>query len=165
MKTIKSFTVKKRQEKAILISAFIEETNKEETFWLPLSKITESENEIQIEEEFWNLKLEELKSPKEPETIQIHSKSYDKGEKATKITVEVIFNEQAFDLFIWFPNSQIEDMKLSQDEEEHRIYIITVAKWIWESGYEKAITKQLEYYNKQENKYSKEDFTLASQLS
>lgn len=165
MKTIKTFTVKKRQEKAILVFALIEETGKEETFWLPVSKITESENEILIEEEFWNLKLDELKNPKEPETVRLHSKSYDKGEKATKITVEVLFNEKAFDLFMWFPNSQIEDMKLSQDEEEHRIYIITIAKWIWESGYEKALTKQLEYYNKDEQKYSKEDFTLISQLS
>lgn len=158
MKVLNSFTIKQKSELAVLITAFIEELGKESTFWLPNSKITQTDEEIQINEEFWALKLEELKTPKQPSQSGIHSKVYEKGEKATKLAVEVLFNEKAF------PNSQIEDMNLSKDEEENRVYIVKVPQWIWEKGYSNAIEKQLDFYNKDESKYSKDDFTLISKV-
>ncbi|CAA7392422.1 hypothetical protein [Chryseobacterium fistulae] len=103
-------------------------------------------------------------TPKQPSQAGIHSKVYEKGEKATKLAVEVLFNEKAFQMFLWFPNSQIEDMNLSKDEEENRVYIVKVPQWIWEKGYSNAIEKQLDFYNKDESKYSKDDFTLISKV-
>lgn len=162
MKILTSFTITKKQEYAVLISAHVEELEKEVSFWLPLSKITQTEKEIQIDEEFWTKKLDELKAPKE--VVQIHSRICETGEKATKLVVEVLFNEKAVELFLWFPNSQIENVETTHDEENNEVFIVMVAKWIWDKGYSSAIEKQLQYYNKDEVKYSESDFTLISKI-
>lgn len=163
MKILTSFTITKKQEFAILISAQVDELEKELSFWLPLSKITQTEKEIQIDEEFWTKKLEELKAPKE--VVQINSRICETGEKATKVAVEVLFNDKVVEMFLWFPNSQIENVETTQDEENREIFIVMVAKWIWEKAYSSAIEKQLQYYNKDEVKYSESDFTLISKLN
>lgn len=164
MKVLTSFEIKKKSEFAVLISAQIEELEKEVSFWLPLSKITETDKEIQIDSEFWKLKLEELKKPQETEKIQVHSSLFEKGEKATKLSIEVLFNERAIEMFLWFPNSQILNVENSTNEENREVFIVTLAKWIWEKGFSNAIQKQLQYYNKDEVKFSETDFTLISKL-
>lgn len=165
MKVLSSFTIKRKTEFAVLISANVDELNQDLSFWLPLSKITETEKEIQIDDEFWNTKLEELKTPKEVEKVQIYSSINEKGEKATKLAIEVLFNERAIEMFLWFPNTQIENVESTQDEENKEIFIVTLPKWIWEKGFTSAIEKQLQYYNKDEVKYSESDFTLISKIN
>lgn len=164
MKTLETFTEKKKTEKAILITAFVQETNKEESFWLPLSKVEISGEKISIDETLWNSKIEEMKNPTEGENIIIQSSAYDKGEKATKLVVDVLFNENAQKVFIWMPNSQIVKMEEEQDEEENQIFKVTLPKWLWESAYKNSLEHQLEFWNKEEEKYQVSDFKLLSKL-
>lgn len=164
MKTFEKFTEKKRTEKAILISAFVPETTKEESFWLPLSKVEISGEKISIDETLWQSKIEELKNPTERDNIIVESSAFDKGDKATKLIVEVLFNENAQKIFIWMPNSQIIKMEEEKDEEETPIFKVTLPKWLWESTYKNSLEHQLEFWNKEETKYTISDFKLLSKL-
>lgn len=164
MKKLQSFKEEKRTEKAILISVEIEETGKVESFWLPLSKVEINGREISIDADFWVTKLEDLKNPKEDNNI-IYSSAYEKGEKATKLIIEVLFQEKAQELFLWIPNSKVSDLQIEDGEEGNKIYKVTVPKWIWESAYSEAIKYQLEFWNKEENKFSADDFKLLSKIS
>lgn len=164
MKKFANFKEEKKTEKAILISTAVEETGRTESFWLPLSKVEINSQEISIDPDFWMDKLAELKSPKEETTI-IHSSVYEKGEKATKLIIEVLFQEKAQQLFLWIPNSKISNLEITKDEEENKINKVTVPKWIWENSYSDAISYQLEFWNKDDNKYSSEDFKLLSKIN
>lgn len=165
MKTFEKFIEQLSTEKAKQFTAFVEETGKEETFWIPNSKFEIENKKLKIDEMFWTDKLKEIQNPREPELVDVVSKSYEKGEKATKLTVEVLFNEQAINLFVWMPNSQIENMSLTKDEEDNRTYTVTVPTWAWDSGYSNAISRQLEFYNKDEEKFSAKDFSIISKIS
>lgn len=165
MKILEKFTEQRRTEKAILIKAFLSETGKEENFWLPLSKVEIKGNIISIlEEDFWKEKLNELKEPKDEKTVIVTSSAYEKGEKATKLSVQVQFNEQAFELFLFVPNSKVQDLETKKDEEGNKYFNVTMPKWVWESVYSSGIDRQLEFYNREEQKYSSNNFTLLSNV-
>lgn len=164
MKTFEKFTEQHSTEKAKQFSAFVEETGREETFWLPNSKFEIEGKTLKVEEAFWTDKINEIKNPTEADLIEVVSKSYDKGEKATKLTIEVLFNDQTIDLYVWMPNSQIENMNLTKDKEDNKVYTVIIPKWAWESGYNNAISRQLEFYNKDEEKFSAKDFSIKSKV-
>ena len=63
MKTFEVFTEKKRTENAILVSAFVDEVGKEETFFVPLSKLEIRGEKLLVDEDFWISKLEDIKNP------------------------------------------------------------------------------------------------------
>lgn len=163
MKKLQNFTEEKRTEKAILISVQVAETGKKESFWLPLSKAEIKGTDISIDADFWETKLEELKNPKEDNRI-IYSSAYEKGEKATKLIIEVQFQEKVQELFLWIPNSKISDLQLEEGEEGEKIYKVTVPNWIWESAYSDVITHQLEFWNKEEARFSADDFKVLSKV-
>lgn len=165
MKTFAKYQELRKSDKAILIKTHVEETAQEETFWLPLSKIELKGNSLSVDSEFWTDKLKEFQNPLEEESVVVESSAYDKGDKATKLIVEVLFNENAQKLFVWIPNSKIIDLEVGKDEEENKLYKVTVAKWAWESSYKDAISRQLEFWNKDEEKYSHKDFKLLSKVS
>lgn len=163
MKTIEKYVEQKRTDKAILITVFVDETLRSETFWLPLSKIEITNNTIRIEEEMWKSKLDELQNPTE-KIVQVESSVYDKGEKATRIVVHILFRENEEQLFIWLPNSKVINLQVSKDHEGKNTFLVTVPQWLWESAYQNSISKQLEFWNKNEDKYSEQDFKLLSKV-
>lgn len=163
MKTIEKFTEKKRTDKAVLISAYIEETGREETFWLPLSRLEITGQTIKIEVELWDSKLVELKEPTE-KLVQVESSVYDKGEKATRLVVDVLFKDNEEQLFIWVPNSQVFNLEAKKNDEDRNIYIVSVPEWVWISVYQSSVDKQLEFWNKNEQKYTRDDFKLLSRV-
>ena len=147
MKTIANFEEVKRTEKAVLIKTNVEELNQEVTFWLPLSKVTFEDSTIQVDDEVWTKKLEELKQPKEEEKVGVISKAYEKGDKATKLVVEVKVNdkEETSDLWVFIANSQIENIE-KVDEEKIKIIL---PLWIWKSAFSSSCKYQLDnFYNK-----------------
>ena len=115
MKTIVNFEEVKRTEKAVLIKTNVEELNQEVTFWLPLSKVIFEDSTIQVDDDVWTKKVEELKQPKEEEKVGVISKAYEKGDKATKLVVEVKVNdkEETSDLWVFIANSQIENIDIN----------------------------------------------------
>lgn len=157
---LQNFSIEKETDKAVLIKCFLTETGKDESFWLPKSKIDLNTGEI-TDDNFWNEKIQELKKPKEDPMVIIKSKAYEKGEKATKLIVDVEFNGKPIELFVWLPNSQIIDMNL-KNEGEDKLYLVTAKDWVWQNSYNKAIDYQLEFYNKDEIKFSHSDFKLLS---
>lgn len=163
MKTIEKYVEQKRTEKAILITAYIVETARNETFWLPLSKIEITGNVIKVDGELWNSKVTELQNPTE-KMVQVESSVYDKGEKATRLVVDVLFRENEEKLFIWIPNSMVANLEVSKDPENKNLYLVTVPEWSWESAYQNSISKQLEFWNKKEATYSIDDFKLLSKV-
>ncbi len=105
---------------------------------MPLSKAEINGQEISINADFWATKLEAIKNPKEENTV-IYSSAYEKGEKATKIIIEVLFQENAKELFLWLPNSVVSDLQIEDGEEGNKIYKVTVPAWIWKNAYSDAI--------------------------
>ena len=164
MKTIANFEEVKRTEKAILIKANIEELNQEVSFWLPLSKVTIEDSTIQIEDDVWTKKLEELKQPKEEEKVGIISKAYEKGDKATKLVVDVKVKdkEETSELWVFIANSQIENIEKIQDD---KIKVI-LPLWIWKSAFSNSCKYQLDnFYNKGKEDgdlMTEDDFKLVS---
>lgn len=161
--TINNYTVIKETEKAILINAKLPELEKEEDFWLPKSKITVAENEITMEKDFYLIKLEEVNNP-EPKNdilVEVSSKVSDKGEKATKIIIDVKFNEKTdTELWLYIPNSQIKEVK-----ELDGGFILVIPEWVYDSSLKSCIERKLEYYNKDEKLYGHDDFEILSEVS
>ena len=160
--TINTYTVIKETEKAILINAKLPELEKETDFWLPKSKITVAENEITMEQDFSLIKLEEVTNP-EPKNdilVEVSSKVSDKGEKATKIIIDVKFNKTTdTELWLYIPNSQIKEVKKLDNG-----FILVIPEWVYNSSLKSSIDRKLEFYNKEEVKYGHEDFEIISNV-
>lgn len=166
MKTFENFEELKRSEKAILIKTEVAETNKEESFWLPLSKIEIKDNSLTIlDDDIWEAKLQELTTPKETEMIKVFSNVYDKGEKATKIgvNVKVPDQEEEKEFWVFVPNSQIQNVEKADDK-----FKVTLPKWLWTSSFNNSVQYQLDhFYNKDktEDLLKVDDFILLSSTS
>ena len=166
MKTFEKFEELKRSEKAILIKTELEETQKEESFWLPLSKVEINENSLTIlDGDIWEAKLQELTAPKEVEMIKVFSNVYDKGEKATKIgvNVKVPNQEEEKEFWVFIPNSQIQNVEKTEDK-----FKITLPKWLWTNSFLNSVQYQLDhFYNKDktEELLKVDDFILLSSTS
>lgn len=81
MKTFTSFTEKKRTNQAVLISAFVEETGKNESFFLPLSVTKIEGNTLSVDDDFWKAKLVEMQDPTTEKLVAISTALYEPGEK------------------------------------------------------------------------------------
>lgn len=166
MKTFANYQEVKRSEKAILIKTQVEETGKEETFWLPLSKVEIIDNTLSIlENDIWETKLKELTTPKEEEMIKVFSNTYDKGEKATKISVNVKVpnQEEEKEFWIFIPNSKLENVEKVEDK-----YKVSLPLWLWTNSFANTIQYQLDnFYNKDrtEDLLKVDDFILLSATS
>lgn len=165
MKTFSTFQEVQRTEKAILVKTNVEELNQELSFWLPLSKVEISENILSVPADVWEKKLAELKEPKEVENIKVFSNVYDKGEKATKLSVNVKVPNQDDEKEFWvfIPNSQISNVEKDNDK-----FKVTLPQWLWEKSFSNSVQYQLDnFYNKdkEDNLYKIEDFILLSSTS
>jgi hypothetical protein len=166
MKTFEVFTEKKRTENAILVSAFVDEVGKEETFFVPLSKLEIQDKKLLIDDDFWSSKLEEIKNPAPEKMITMISALYDKGEKSTKVAVKARLKsfDKVNDIWLFLPNSKIATVvKVTEIEEESK-FKITLPEWVYNSALKSALEYQLtNFWNKdvaEDQKYSVEDFTI-----
>lgn len=158
-KKITNFSKEKETDKAILVKAIFPELKEEKTFWLPKSKISINGKELFIDEEVYKSKLDEVQKPIEEKKVIIHSKQYDKEEKATKLILEASFNDNDVELWVFIPNSKIEFVESKNDE-----YFVTVPEWVYKNAVKSSLEHQLEFYNKNENIYSADDFTIKSKV-
>ena len=164
MKTINDYKEIKRTEKAILISALLEETGKEESFWLQLSKIEIKNNSIEVQDDFWKLKLSEI--TEQNKNIVLKTPTYEKGDKATKVSIDFTIKDydNAHNLWLFIPNEYVLFMQGSTDEEENPIFEVTMPKWVYENGIKSAFKYQLDnFWNKdkaEDQKLNIEDFHI-----
>lgn len=166
MKTFEVFTEKKRTENAILVSAFVDEVGKEETFFVPLSKLEIQDKKLLIDEDFWSGKLEEIKNPAPEKMLTLISALYDKGEKSTKVAVKARLKsfDKINDVWLFLPNSKIVSVEEISEIEEEPTFKITLPEWVYNSALKSALEYQLtNFWNKgvaEDQKFSVEDFTI-----
>lgn len=166
MKTFEVFTEKKRTENAILVSAFVDEVGKEETFFVPLSRLEIQGEKLLIDEGFWSSKLEEIKNPAPEKMLTLISALYDKGERSTKVAVKARLKsfDKINDVWLFLPNSKIASVEEISEIEEEPKFKITLPEWVYNSALKSALEYQLtNFWNKdvpEDQKYSLEDFTI-----
>lgn len=166
MKTFEVFTEKKRTENAILVSAFVDEVGKEETFFIPLSKLEIQGDKLLIDDHFWNSKLMEIKNPAPEKMITMISALYDKGEKSTKVAVKARLKsfDKVNDIWLFLPNSKVATVEKVTENEDESQFKITLPEWVYHSALKSALEYQLtNFWNKdiaEDQKYTVEDFTI-----
>lgn len=166
MKTFEVFTEKKRTENAILVSAFVDEVGKEETFFVPLSKLEIRGEKLLVDEDFWISKLEDIKNPAPEKMITMISALYDKGEKSTKVAVKGRLKsfDKVNDIWLFLPNSKVAKVEKVTGIEDEPRFKITLPEWVYNSALKSALEYQLtNFWNKdiaEDQKYTVEDFTI-----
>lgn len=170
MKTFTSFTEKQRTNKAVLISAFVEETGKNESFFLPLSVTKIDGNTLSVDEEFWKTKLLEMQNPATEKLVAISTALYEPGEKSAKVSVNARLKslDRTYEIWLFLPNSKIQDLTGTQNKDYERNYTIKVPQWAYESALKNALEYQLNnFWNKDKEPhehYMTEDFTVLNDL-
>lgn len=166
MKTFAVFTEKKRTENAILVSAFVDEVGKEETFFVPLSKLEIQGEKLLIDDDFWSSKLNDIKNPAPEKMVTMISVLYDKGEKSTKVAVKVRLKsfDKVNEVWLFLPNSKVASMEEITEVEDEPRFKITLPEWVYNSALKSALEYQLtNFWNKdikEDQKYTVEDFTI-----
>lgn len=170
MKTFTSFTEKKQTNQAVLISAFVEETGKHETFFLPLSVTKIEGNTLSIDDDFWKIKLLEMQNPTTVKLVTISTALYEPGEKSAKVSVSARLKslDRIYEIWLFLPNSKIEDVTGTQNEDGETNYTIKVPQWVYESALKNALEYQLNnFWNKDkelDDYYTAEDFTVLNEI-
>lgn len=166
MKILENITIVKETEKAVLVNVFISEIDKELDFWLPKSKIEIKEESIEMEKDFWEEKLEELKTPIEEDSIFLYVNKYEELEKSYKLILSVSLNKINISPWIFVPKSQVIEITELTENEDWK-FCFKIKKWIWDKTLENIIENQLEFFNKdreESEKFNKRNFTLHNQL-
>lgn len=166
MKILENITIVKETEKAVLVNVFISEIDKELDFWLPKSKIEIKEESIEMEKDFWEEKLEELKTPIEEDSIFLYVNKYEELEKSYKLILSVSLNKINISPWIFVPKSQVIEITELTENEDWK-FCFKIKKWIWDKTLENMIENQLEFFNKdreESEKFNKRNFTLHNQL-
>lgn len=166
MKILENITIVKETEKAVLVNVFISEIDKELDFWLPKSKIEIKEESIEMGKDFWEEKLEELKTPIEEDSIFLYVNKYEELEKSYKLILSVSLNKINISPWIFVPKSQVIEITELTENEDWK-FCFKIKKWIWDKTLENMIENQLEFFNKdreESEKFNKRNFTLHNQL-
>ena len=170
MKTFTSFTEKKRTNQAVLISAFVEETGKNESFFLPLSVTKIDGNTLSVDDEFWKTKLLEMQNPATEKLAAISTALYEPGEKSAKVSVRAKLKsfDRTYEIWLFLPNSKIQDVTGTQNEDGETNYTIKVPQWVYKSALKNALEYQLNnFWNKDkepQEHYTAEDFTVLNDI-
>jgi hypothetical protein len=165
MKTLENFEVIKETEKASLLKAYVSELGDDYEFWLPKSKFEETDSGITIEDDIWNDKVEELKTPKEVPAGFIYVENFEEKENSVKLILSAALKKINLSPWLFVPKSLIiEQDELDTDDSEKFYFKIPI--WYWEKATEKIIDEQLAFYNKdrEEDLFQKSDFKLLSKF-
>lgn len=166
MKIFEKFTEKRRTDNAILITAFVEEVGKEETFFVPLSKLDIQGEKILIDDSFWSSKLNEIKNPEPVKMINLISPIFEKGAKSSKVAVKARLKsmDKILDIWLFLPNSKVAAVEKVRKDEDEVQFKVSVPEWVYNSAIKNALEYQLmHFWNKdiaEDEKYHIEDFTL-----
>lgn len=166
MKILENITIVKETEKAVLVNVFISEIDKELDLWLPKSKIEIKEESIEMEKDFWEEKLEKLKTPIEEDSIFLYVNKYEELEKSYKLILSVSLNKINISPWAFVPKSQVIEITELTENEDWK-FCFKIKKWIWDKTLENIIKNQLEFFNKdreESEKFNKRNFTLHNQL-
>lgn len=166
MKIFEKFTEKRRTESAILITTFVEEVGKEQTFFIPLSKSEIQGEKILIDDSFWSSKLNELQNPEPVQMINMISPIFEKGKKSSKVSVKARLKsmDKILDIWLFLPNSKVSAVEKVTEDDDAVQFKISVPEWVYNSAIKNALEYQLiHFWNKdiaEDQKYSIEDFTI-----
>lgn len=163
---IEKFQIIKETEKASLIKTFIENLDSEKEFWIPKSKYEMVENILEIEDDVWNKKLEELSTPQEIESIIVYVSEFETQDKATKITLSLNFKNSNTKSWLFVPNSLVLD-KGELDTDEKEKFWFKIPTWFWDKSTNELKQKQLEFFNKdreEDELLKKKDFKITNKL-
>lgn len=170
MKTFTSFIEKKRTNQAVFITAFVKETGKNETFFLPLSVAKIEGNTLSVDDDFWKTKLHEIQNPTPEKYVVISTPLYELGEKSSKVSVSARLKslDRTNEIWLFLPNSKIEDVAGTENEDGERNYHIKVPQWVYETALKNALEYQLNnFWNKDkepQDYYNVEDFTVLNDI-
>lgn len=165
MKTITNYKILKETEKATLFKSNVEELNSEKEFWLPKSKYEEKDNKIEIEDDIWSDKLEELKNPTKEPSVILCVKEYEDRDSSYKLVLDAKLQKIKINPWFFIPKSIVQKpTELDTDEEEK--YSFEIPVWFWEKNLNTLIENQLEYFNKEREgePLQKRDFKLQNKL-
>ncbi|QOR74628.1 hypothetical protein IMZ16_04125 [Cruoricaptor ignavus] len=157
---IRDFTIKKRTEKAMLVEFNLNGENI--TTWFPKSKITKSEDYLEIEEEFWQEKLEEVQNPSTPDSLSVFVEDYEQKEKSVRATLSCKVGNITISPWLFIPNKVCQILGENEGKAE-----IKIQKWFWNKAFPEMIQSQLDYLNKDRDEkemFEAKDFTLLTAL-
>jgi len=165
MKVFDEFEIVIEREKASLLKVFSDELDKQVQFWLPKSKYEISNNCLEIEDEIWEDKLEEIRNPVEPPYVIIYVTESEELEKAHKLILNVKLSSMKLHPWFFIPKSIIiEKGELDTQDKEKNWFKIPV--WFWEKSYYEMVDNQLDFFNKdrEEEPFSRKDFKLLNKF-
>lgn len=165
MKTITNYKILKETEKATLFKSNVEELNSEKEFWLPKSKYEQKDNKIEIEDDIWNDKLEELKNPTKEPSVILCVKEYEDRDSSYKLVLDAKLQKININPWFFIPKSIVQKpTELDIDDEEK--YSFEIPVWFWEKNLNTLIENQLEFFNKEREgePLQKRDFKLQNKL-
>lgn len=165
MKVFDEFENVKDTEKASLLKVFSDELDKQVQFWLPKSKYEISNNSLEIEDEIWEEKLEEIRNPVESPYVIIYVAECEESEKAHKLILNVKLSTMKLHPWLFIPKSiVIEKGELDTDDKEKKWFKVPL--WFWEKSYLDMVDNQLEFFNKdrEEEPFSRKDFKLLNKF-
>lgn len=157
MKTIVDFVIRKETEKATLFEISIE--GEPTPIWLPNSKFEIIDDAIEIEEDYWKSKLEELENAPENSTIiHIDKSNVVPTDKSYKLILSAQLKKLSITPFLFLPKSLVLDEgNLDSDLFD---YFVKVPTWLWDKQLNSVINSQLDFYNSEEKRFGKGDFKL-----
>lgn len=168
MKTLHNFEIIKETEKAALIGAMVEELNAEKEFWLPKSKFEQKGDVLEIEDEIWNDKLDELKNPPEQDSIILYVEKLEEQEKSFKLILKAKLKSLNLHPWMFIPKSLVLEHDELDTEENEKFYF-KIPVWFWEKTLSEIIENQLEFFNKDKDEENEEllkkkDFKLLNKI-
>ena len=119
-----------------------------------------------MEKDFWEEKLEKLKTPIEEDSIFLYVNKYEELEKSYKLILSVSLNKINISPWAFVPKSQVIEITELTENEDWK-FCFKIKKWIWDKTLENIIENQLEFFNKdreESEKFNKRNFTLHNQL-
>lgn len=128
--TITDYKIIKETEKAILLDI------ENKPFWFPKSKITVSDNSIEMDQTYF-----EDTTQKEVQEVQVQVflVPEDYSEKVYKLNIPIEKGTYKTEKFVFIPKSKVVEIK---DDS------VIFPKWIWDKSVKDILDKEVEYYNK-----------------
>jgi hypothetical protein len=154
------FQVERKSDYAVLVLLNYDENVPAKKLWFPLSKIEIMDKVFKVNKEFWEDKLNEIIKDdlENNKLVNVPCQKYEEFEKSIKIVFKMKLKDREIVVWGWLPLSLISNI----DEEENDVnkFNVTVPNWCWKKSLQKAIEKQLDFYNRENSIYNYDDFSL-----
>lgn len=158
---IKDYAIKRKTDYALLIQ--FNWNGNEIMTWFPKSKLEEINDELEIDEEFWEKKVEEIQNPPDKNKVCLAVEDLQENEKSYKATLSAKIGNINLAPWLFIPKSLC---KIICENDKHQTEI-EIEEWFWEKAFEELIEFQLNFVNKDRevNEYfEKKDFKLLTSI-